>query len=361
MTTRLSTIDLAASGEGLHQRSSPLGSLRRRCFSSLGIFLAATLLSFFPHCLGWQSTRGHHRSNRLALVGTASILHSNSDVDLSSAREQVWQQLLGNFQGDFDNYNQVVEDRELGLLPREGGGHENFHCTLIPVSKNGRLAAFYFDGNPQRIFRFRYYELVPLSETAQDEAAVEMKLYTLQPDLEKLLRQHSEEPLEWPQLFASFEKGSSLKDKIEYLPNCEILWSLEMDPDQHSYVAHHKDKKNGLHAVMVHGEAIVDSTLIPGIKIRILDQLSLYDDLFYINDRGLDPETGAYIYGNQNGVPYRLERVARLVNGERELVSDDLKWTLGSTWRDEEEYKARLDAVGGPSVQMRAPAKKELE
>jgi hypothetical protein len=340
---------------------------RRRLSSSLrtSTFLFATLLCVLPYCHGWQSAYGRRRTKGLSasLGGSSTLLNCNGDVDSSSsraAREQIWQRLLENFQGDFDNYNQVVEDRNLGLLPREGGGHENFHCTLIPVSENGRLAAFYFDGNPQRIFRFRYYELVPFSETSQDEAAVVMKLYTLRPDLEGLLRQHSESPLEWPRLFSTFEDGSALENKIEYLPNCEIAWSLEMDPDEHSYIKD-KDEENGLHAVMVHGEAIVDSTLIPGIKIRILDQLSLYEDIFYINDRGLDPETGAFIYGNQNGVPYRLERVARLANGKRDMFNENLKWTLGSAWRDEEDYQAKIEAVGGPSVQMRAPAKKKVE
>lgn len=276
---------------------------------------------------------------------------------LSPTRDDIWQRLLNNFQGDFDNYNQVVEDRNRGMLPREGGGHENFHCTLVPISEHGRLAAFYFDGNPQRIFRFRYYELLTNeAENGLDNHGVMMRLYTLQPELERLLRDHAEEPLEWPHLFSTFNDGSSFDTKVDYLPKCEITWSLEMDPTQHSYLDANDDH-DGLHAVMVHGEAIVDSTLIPGIKIRILDELSLYDDLFYINDRGLDPETGAFIYGNHRGVPYRLERVARIVDGKREIVNDDLKWTLGDAWRNEEEYKARINAVGGPSVQIRATPK----
>ena len=83
----------------------------------------------------------------------------------------------------------MVSDRAEGLLPGEGGGHEHIHCTLVPVDpgllpslllrgaaeeeedgeerkegggrsrEEARLAAFYFDGIPERIFRFRLYVL----------------------------------------------------------------------------------------------------------------------------------------------------------------------------------------------------------
>jgi len=296
-----------------------------------------------------------------------------------TSSEYVLELLQRNFQGDFDNYNQVIQDRKNGLLPREGGGHENFHCTLIPLTEYGRLAAFYFDGNPRRIFRFRYYELLPPGVSSD---SIEMRLYTLQPDLEALLRQHSETPMEWPNLFAAFDNGSPLEDKINYLPNCEISWSQERDPIQHSYLnttttttpttTFDLEEDTCLHAVMVHGEAIVDSTLIPGMKIRILDQLSLFDDIFYINDRGFDPKTGAFIYGNQRGVPYRLERVTTLEEDpnettttagrqRRKIVNPDLAWTLGDSWRSPKEYEDRISAAGGLSVQMRAPPPPKLE
>lgn len=274
----------------------------------------------------------------------------SQEVESSSV---LWKHLLDRFQGDFDNYQQVVEDRQNDLLPREGGGHENFHCTLIPVSSTGRLAAFYFDGNPQRIFRFRYYELLPPS----NNAVVEMRLHTLHPDLEALLRTHSEEPLKWPALFAEFQASSSEESlkKIKYLPNCEVAWSFELDPEQHSYAM---EETNGIHAVMVHGEAIVASTILPGIEMRILDQLSLFEDVFYINDRGLDTTTGAFLYGNQRGVPYRLKRVTNLVTNENErrVVNEDLQWTMGPQWRNEEDYQVKIRAIGGPSAKMSRPA-----
>ena len=325
--------------------------------------ILSVVTAWVPPTLVYPSCSFHNR-NVQALKSAVPVDDDSSlpkPTPQASSSEYVWQFLQRNFQGDFDNYNQVIKDRENGFLPRDGGGHENFHCTLIPVSDTGRLAAFYFDGNPLRIFRFRYYQLLPIP-TVSKQDCVEMRLYTLKPDLEALLRQHSANPLAWPGLFSAFDNGAPIEDKINYLPNCEISWSQDMDPVQHSYITTTKaDSESCLHAVMVHGEAIVDSTVIPGIKIRILDQLSLFDDVFYINDRGLDPETGAFIYGNQRGVPYRLERVATLHDNGRTIVNDDLAWTLGDSWRSPQEYDARIAAAGGASVQMRAPPKPDVK
>lgn len=280
---------------------------------------------------------------------TAAVL-SEGDPEIEGSHNIIWNHLIDNFQGDFDNYYQVVEDRAQDKLPNEGGGHENFHCTLVPLSKTSRLAAFYFDGNPQRIFRFRYYELSPLP----DSDTIEMKLYTLHPELEGILRSHSDEPMKWPLLYDDFDVKEEVK--TSYLHNCEIVWSLQMDPVEHSYAAS-VDDNNGIHAVMVHGEAIVDSTMVPGMKIRILDQLSLYQNTFYINDRGLDPESGDFIYGNQLGVPYRLDRVSHISDGEREAVNEDLRWTMGEQWRSKDDYDLKMNAIGGPSSRMNKPSK----
>ncbi|CAJ1961657.1 unnamed protein product [Cylindrotheca closterium] len=306
-------------------------------------------------------------STSLNAVANRNKKEDDDQNSQPSQRHTVYKHLLHHFQGDFDNYRQVLDDRKEKLTPREGGGHENFHCTLVPLSETSRLAAFYFDGNPQRIFRFRYYELLMTAEDDTNDIScgdIEMKLYTLNPELERELRSCSDEPLKWPAMFHSFEINEA--DKIKYLPNCEIRWSVDMDPVEHAYTLDHDNmskldnkKQDSIHAIMVHGEAIVDSTMIPGVKIRILDQLSLYEDTFYINDRGLDPESGAFIYGNQRGVPYRLDRVTRLVQIEeedaqleRQIFDEDLAWTMGESWRSSDEYNAKIEAIGGLSAVM---------
>jgi hypothetical protein len=357
--------------------------------------------------------QSHYTERRLSPSTASFALWSSIDtsVDPGATTDNnrdgrlVWNRLFACFQGDFDNYRQVVEDRQQNLLPKEGGGHEHFHCTLIPLNGTSRLAAFYFDGNPNRIFRFRYYELVGDAATSQgtshssslstgendllrttDNAKVKMRLYTLHPTLEQLLRANADDPLSWPSIFECFQPPPP-EPKLNILPKCEVIWSLEKDPEQHSYTVDIPEERvdNGddecgsdesrrsLHAIMVHGQAIVESTIVPGMQIRILDQLSLYQDVFYINDRGFDPVSGAFIYGNQRGVPYRLERVTTLSgipssslssslqedgtksrqsfkDKQRLVVDPDLKWTLGPQWRTAAEYDQRLLAIGGPSA-----------
>ena len=250
---------------------------------------------------------------------------------------------LPTFSGDFDNYQQVLSDRQNGLLPREGGGHEHIHCILVPVSPDARLAAFYFDGNPQKIFRFRFYKI-------QTDGS--MQLYTLTPGLEGQLRKQLD-PTKWSQIFSEYDTGSS-GDKIHELPKCDVQWSQDPDPVQHEYALQAYPGRPGNHAVMTYGEAIVESTMMPGNKILIRDQLSLWDDEFWIHDRGFNPDSMDYIYGNQRGIPYQLERVTRMEEGERIVVNKDLEWTLGSDWRTEEEYEAKLQAVNGVSSKLNA-------
>ena len=282
--------------------------------------------------------------------------HPLSTTVLKESSCNTWTDLTDRFHGDFDNYLQVVQDRKEGKLPKEGGGHEHIHCTLVPLSPSTRLAAFYFDGNPQAIFRFRYYKL----ELLDDGKSIDTILYTLNPALEGKLRAVSTDPLAWPEIFREFAKDISSSGEEDHavtlLPKCNVRWTAEMDPVQHSYVRdyHKNDEEDfldtGLHAVMVHGSAIVSSQMMPGQNILVKDQLSLWPDEFWIHDRGFDPVSGEYIYGNQNEIPYRLERVTRIEQGTRNVTNSKLKWTLGPDYRTDDEYAEKLADMGGPSV-----------
>jgi hypothetical protein len=113
--------------------------------------------------------------------------------------------------------------------------------------------------------------------------------------------------------------------------------------------------------------AIVDSiSLIPGKRILIKDELSLWEEEFWINDRGYDPDAIVkeghtanddseglpFVYGNRRLVPYKLARVSRMsttcgggVNLIRSVVNSELEWTLGDEYRTAELYQEKLSAV----------------
>eukprot|EP00549_Striatella_unipunctata_P025409 CAMPEP_0118701248 /NCGR_PEP_ID=MMETSP0800-20121206/17131_1 /TAXON_ID=210618 ORGANISM="Striatella unipunctata, Strain CCMP2910" /NCGR_SAMPLE_ID=MMETSP0800 /ASSEMBLY_ACC=CAM_ASM_000638 /LENGTH=175 /DNA_ID=CAMNT_0006602119 /DNA_START=410 /DNA_END=937 /DNA_ORIENTATION=- len=165
--------------------------------------------------------------------------------------------------------------------------------------------------------------------------------------------------MDWPGLV--LDGWSEDKDSFESLPNCDVKWTKSADPVQHAYAfeAPPTRVEDAVHAVMVHGEAIVDSiTMIPGKPIRILDQLSLWEKDFWINDRGLDPVTGNFIYGNHRGIPYCMERVTSIFKDfesrtwQRKVINDSLEWTMGPDYRTDEQYDSNMDQIGGPSTRM---------
>lgn len=350
--------------------------------------------------------------------------HDNNDANTtagSNSNSKLLSTVLSRFQGDFDNYNQVFSDRQANKFPREGGGHEHFHVTLIPLPvhflpdvlypidinlQNQKdetncgavVAAYYFDGMPNRIFRLRMYTLyststngdgnngdgidgVDVGEKEGDQ--VYMKLYTFDPVLEGKLRQESENSVQkWPSLIEEHVLQTQLDAFIE-LKRCDIQWTEQPDVIRHSYLTKHKlpDSEDvddcidpdPVHAVMMNdheqGGVLLESQMMPGSFIRIQDELSLWGDELWINDRGHDADSKNMVYGNWDSVPYQMKRVATLerdevhsdtnVYYERKIVDEDLSWTVGSKFRTDEEYEARMAAVGGVTTKMNQNQGKE--
>jgi hypothetical protein len=398
---------------------------------------AAVATTVVPSLLAWPLGQHLPTAHAFAVTGSAPpALHVRGAVRAHRRRlrpalpSSFLDDLCERFQGDFDNYDQVLDDRTLHdppRTPREGGGHEHIHCTLVPVNDNDndgdgddmkaamrvlrrhvrddaravRLAAFYFDGLPERIFRFRLYALWDAASTGEDkddqggEEKVGMTLYSLSPEVEEMLRGLSGRPLEWvPALLRYLQSSSSSSSAEDFEPfqelhGCDVEWRPEPDPDRHAY-AYGGDARSAStspllrpdeahHAVMVHGEATIPSLMNPGAMIRVVDELSLWDHDFWINDRGYDPDTGDFVYGNQCGVPYKMRRVSSLVavppsaalerekdadakGGrsesafvlQRRIDNEALAWTLGDDFRSSEGYGAAMEAIGGISARMNA-------
>jgi CpeT/CpcT family (DUF1001) len=300
-------------------------------------------------------------------------------------------EFLSLFQGDFDNYRQVVEDRDNGLLPREGGGHEHMHSRLLPIrvaagSDGGdrhhdyyysRLAAFYLDGVPTNIFRFRYYQL-----TCRVPEALDLQIYFLNPALEHRLRQFPVE--DWNATFASAAAAAATSTgessstaaaaHITYVPSCDIRWRRSTTS---SITSHDQNSTAGggqigpvFHATMLAGDAgiVVPSQVNPQQLIHIQDEIWVTAQQLIIHDRGRDPVSQAWIYGNQRGVPYRLDRVImangknnnnnNMVqnadadgDGEYDVDEDSLQWTnIGPS---SPLYAAKMARIGGASAPAR--------
>ena len=363
-----------------------------------------------------------------------ACFQTSGDSSSLDESDNYFNHLLSQFQGDFDNYHQVLRDRNHALTPAEGGGHEHIHCTLVPCphpvvddteqqSKQNKdqwiLAAFYFNGNPRQIFRFRIYKLISPhhdnDNNNMDGEKVRMKLHTLSSELEQQLRQYSDQPCTWWRetykvwLNSTVNEGENewetfqsegIQRLVSPLVGCDVLWDPQWDPKKHAYLNvdeyeddntsssipnsnnNNKNDEDGCHATMEAGSkgAIVDSiSMIPGKRILIKDELSLWENEFWINDRGYDPdavvEDGTegnvsgddvgnmpFVYGNRRGIPYKLERVSCISSSknsnegneemsslqlllERTITKQELAWTLGEEFREQTEYEEKLRAV----------------
>ena len=283
------------------------------------------------------------------------------------------------------------------------------------------------------------YKLISpqLNDNDNDDGdRVRMKLHTLMPELEQQLRQYSDQPCTWWRETYQVWLNNHTSNNIEGVNNdekfqsegihqlvsplvgCDVLWDPNWDHEKHAYLyvdeyddkdddirvsslpsdaastttrstKDQKDNDNdeGLHATMEAGSkgAIVDSiSLIPGKRILIKDELSLWKDEFWINDRGYDPDaiidTGngegddeeydhdekndarsssrmPFVYGNRRGIPYKLERVSSITSAieetkkedtlllQRKISNQELAWTMGEDYREQAVYEEKLHAV----------------
>lgn len=403
--------------------------LLRNYAEAEGLALSRLAVRTSPHPL----LRRHAEVNNAMDCGISD--NGNGNEDSTS----YYQQLLSRFQGDFDNYEQVVQDRRHGLTPGDGGGHEHIHCMVVPCPHYGveefrrdqsqwLLAAFYFNANPRQIFRFRMYKLLP---PQSDELPVRMKLNSLMPHLEQQLREYSDQPCMWWREVWNLwckENNTVKQDKkatinerdwnemrtvglssmVLPLDGCDVLWEQDWDESNHSYLYRNEYEDltdcgipntaagvsswpalpagKSCHAVMEAGSAgaIVSSiSLIPGKRILIKDELSLWDNEFWINDRGYDPdhtvhmdatnrkevgsaatsESMPFVYGNRRGVPYKLRRVSNFSSRcteqalpafadiesifllDRTIVNTDLKWTLGENYRTQYKLLSKMNLL----------------
>lgn len=304
----------------------------------------------------------------------------------STLSESYFSEFVSYFQGDFDNYCQVISDRQSGLQPREGGGHEHLHVTLIPVpldilpkqflcteigaeNETGAvLAAYYFDGMPNRIFRLRFYLF---QNEKRDKNLIKMKLFSLNPSIEGKMRQESTASMQrWLCILMEYLSSPPIAaEAFTELERCDVWWASSPDPIRHSYlkdVQAKGDEETVFHAVTIHdyekGGILLESQMAPGSYLRVVDELSLWKDELWINDRGYNPDSGDMVYGNFRGVPYEMKRVTRLspstkykshvIEWGRDIVNETLSWTLGEEYRTPEEFDNKIQEIGGMSSNL---------
>ena len=220
------------------------------------------------------------------------------------------------FEGDFDNYEQVLAERQQGILATDDAGHEHVHCSLRALREHFQgvhLATYYLDADPKKVFRSRLYVFDgdrmqlhrPCDMRAAHEAVANL-------------------PERWPLSSKSIEKTLKTLD-WELLSGCDVVWQQE---------GHH------YRGAMPTGSCTVLSQFNNSKSVKVKDELFLDRDALRVDDRGYDADTGRLIYGSVHGEPYTMQR----------LTNDDtLRWTLGETFRNPDLLKHKLAKLTPPS------------
>jgi hypothetical protein len=235
-----------------------------------------------------------------ASSSTTSASSSSIDGDLSA--------FFSYFRGEFDNAQQVAEERAQGLEAGPSGGHEQIHCILQPLPDlpNTGLgmdtthilgATYYFDNKPEAVFRCRLYSFhpPPPSSSTNSNAIAEMRLHRFTPDFEGYMRQNKYDLGMLPC------KAEELAGVVEELEGCSILWSRAAEAELGI-------AGPAFRGLMREGFCIVSSQREADIKLKIEDDLLLTSQVLSVNDRGTDCATGRLVYGNHRSLPYRMER-----------------------------------------------------
>ena len=115
----------SSSAAAFYHRQPDTKHTKKTLFTSTACTRTSTSLS--------SSTASSEQDGK---VHDNDVNHNNNNTNHKTTNNNrlFLRKLLGRLQGDFDNYSQVLQDRERGLTPRESGSHEQFHCTFLPIS-----------------------------------------------------------------------------------------------------------------------------------------------------------------------------------------------------------------------------------
>lgn len=190
--------------------------------------------------------------------------------------------------GLYDNKIQAGQDLINGKPTARKGGHEYVEASITKVDEGLLIASYWFGNDPSKTpFRFRLYQLVP---DKRRQFISLMKLYKPTDETNAKLKAVSFNLKEY---LPSFEE-------FELLQGCDVGWSEE---------------DGFLKGVLVEGSCTVCSQNDPTVELTIKDELFLWEDALWINDR-VYTKTGQLVIGNTEGIPYKMVKsvVNHLVN-----------------------------------------------
>ena len=218
---------------------------------------------------------------RYVLIAATSLLAAacqsfSPDPD-TDRLQQDYQRFLTWFAGEFDNHEQVWQQRLDGETPKERI-HHIFQPVEIPAITGATFfVKQYMDGDYENVYRQRLYQLQPVPE----RQAIELTIYRFRD--EQAYRYADQQP----------EQLQTLQpEELVATPGCEVYWHYNgeyydglMDAGECSYFSQRLNK-----------------------KIIISDTLRLTESEIWIADQAVD-EAGNRVFGDPEGVPHKNRKV----------------------------------------------------
>lgn len=187
------------------------------------------------------------------------------------------QEMLGWFEGEFDNFQQVYKEKEDKAKEIHEHIHSVFKKVTIPAfGENVFYVIQYFDGDTSKIYRQRIYSFSP----DMMEQAIRLDIYSFKTD----------SLYYYANLFPEKLNGLT-PQQMTTIDGCGVWWK-KID---NKYIGYMKEK------------ACNFISKRSGKKIYVTDSLQLTPNEIWIRDEAYD-ENGAYVYGNKEKIPHKLKR-----------------------------------------------------
>lgn len=212
-----------------------------------------------------------------------SLATLQAQETIPTKMKQEMQEMLTWFDGEFNNYQQVWQEKQ----DKAEHPHEHIHSIFARVNlpsfgKHVFYVKQYMDADPSKIYRQRLYTFRPNLE----EKAIQLDIYSFPVD-SLYIDGHR-----YPEKLAKL-KPSDMRN----IPGCAVYWIKQQD----HYIGYMKDK------------ACFFPSRRTGKNIYITDSLKLTKDEIWINDQARDEE-GNYVFGNKANIPHKLKK-CRYFNG----------------------------------------------
>lgn len=247
-------------------------------------------------------------------------------ADPSSKLDQEFALFLDWFAGEYDNNEQVWQQREDGVA--EENLHERIHHRFVPVAMPALGEQVFFvlqtmDDDLKQVYRQRIYSF----DTLPDEQAIRLTIYRM-PEEERYASAWTD-----PSVLDSLSV-----DSLSTTPGCEVYW-----------------RYNGEY---------FDGTMLPrachftsqrsGKEIYISDNLRLTDSEIWIGDKAEDAE-GNYVFGrDEPHVNRKVRRFKGWMGVRKSRIDpnydgDDMFFAGGFTIHNEGGRVSILDDDGKPT------------